>query len=184
MNCVFLMNRNFERVIPGESRSCCNLEPTLSLSSLCRLSTIRCRPATCSTPYNAIQLIIHSSFHVSTRESKSFKFKKAFEPGSYSSLLSCVWRQKGSSWQLRLHDFNDAARGPCASREYAATTVKTANHHPPMATFWWGPQSIWLFIDNKINSERGQQTKWTFLALPYRSFESLFVTLLYCVDFE
>ena len=69
MNCVFLMNRNFERLIPGESRSCCNLEPTLSLSSLCRLSTIRCRPA-----LRALPLILPSSwlytlpsFQLSTR---------------------------------------------------------------------------------------------------------------------
>ena len=36
----------------------------------------------------------------------------------------------------------------------------------------------------KLTLKGGQQTEWTFLALPYRRFESLFVTLLYCVDFE
>ena len=137
-------------------------------------------------PVDYTPFLPFNSQHGSFKIQKVFGKVIRFEPGSYWSLFSGVWLLKiiGSSRQLRLHDFNDPARGPRASREYAATTVKTANHHPPMATFWWGPQSIWLFIDNKINSERGQQTEWTFLALPYRRFESLFVTLLHCGDFE
>ena len=152
------MNRNFERLIPGESRSCCNLEPTLSLSSLCRLSTICCRPA-----LRALLLILPSSWLYTP-------FLSALNTGklilqnqegvwkdnwTWKSFFKWLLKIRGSSWQLRLHDFNDATRGPCASREYDGTAVKTANHHPPMATFWGGPQSIWLFIDNKINSERG-----------------------------
>ena len=50
INCVFLINRDLKvRARERESRSCCNLEPTLSLSSLCRLSPPIARPATWST---------------------------------------------------------------------------------------------------------------------------------------
>ena len=169
-----------------ESRSCCNLEPTLSLSSLCKsLSAIAGRPALRALPlyilasswlfFNTGMVILQNQEFVWKGNSQLKVIRVSFQ--------TCVALKIRGSWR-QLSSFMILMRRFLLQPAGNTTAVKTANHHPPMATFWWRPQSIWLFIDNKINSERRQQTKWTFLALPYRRFESLFVTLLYCPAFE